>query len=236
VRRLAGVAALPALAAERVRLDHVLHRDDDLEVELLGIAGIHDLALPPCSHEEVPDALQRTLGGRQADALDRLIAHEVIESLQRQRQVAAALRRRHGVNLVDDHRLDPAEDLARLRADHQIQRLRRGDQDVRRLPAHRPALGLGRVARAQGDRDRRADPLQRSAQVALDVIGQSLERGDVDDPHARAEQLGLARQAVDPPKEGRERLPRAGRSADQGVRARGDRWPAGRLGGRGRLE
>ena len=41
----------------------------------------------------------------------------------------------------------PPEDLARLRADHQIERLRSGDQDVRRLATHRAALGLGRVAR-----------------------------------------------------------------------------------------
>ena len=122
------------------------------------------------------------------------------------------------------------------RADHQIERLGRRDQDVRRLPAHPAPLGLRRVAGAQRDRDRRPDPLQRRPQVALDVVGERLERRDVDDPHARAEPLGLASEAVDPPQERGEGLARAGRRADQGVRARGDRRPAGRLGGRGGLE
>ena len=80
----------------------------------------------------------------------------------------------------------------RLRADHQIERLRSRDQDVRRLATHRAALGLGRVAGAQRDRDRRPDALQRSPQVALDVIREGLERRDVDDAHARSEPLGLA--------------------------------------------
>ncbi len=161
---------------------------------------------------------------------------EPIKPLQRQRQMRAALRGRHRVDLVDDHRLDPAEDLASLRADHQIERLGRGDQDVRRLSPHRPALGLRRVAGAQRHRDRRPDPLQRGPQVALDVVGEGLERRDVDDPDALSEALGLPREPVDPPEEGRQGLAGARRGADQGVLARGDRGPAGRLGGRGGLE
>ena len=72
--------------------------------------------------------------------------------------MGAALRLGDGVDLVDDHRLDAGEDLARLRGHHQVQRLRRRDQDVRRLAEHRLALVLRRVAGPQADREVGADP------------------------------------------------------------------------------
>ena len=122
------------------------------------------------------------------------------------------------------------------RADHQIERLRCRDQDVRWLTAHRPPLGLRGVPGPQSDRDRRPDALQGGPQVALDVVREGLERGDVDDSHPRAEPLGIAREAVDAPEERGERLARAGRGADQRVRAGGDCGPARCLGGRGGLE
>ena len=151
---------------------------------------------------------------------------------RRQRQVRAPLRLRDGVNLVDDHGLDPGEDLADARGEHQIERLGGRDQDVGGRFAHRPPLGLGRVAGAQPDREVGADPRQRRAQVALDVVGECLQRRDVDDPDPDLA-LGRPRELVDPPEEGRQRLPRAGRGADQGVVALGDRAPAPRLGRRG---
>ena len=80
----------------------------------------------------------------------------------------------------------PVEDLPRARGHHQVERLRGRDQDVGRLAPHRLALALRRVAGAQADRDLRADPLQRRAEVALDVVGERLQRRDVDDPHALA--------------------------------------------------
>ena len=139
---------------------------------------------------------------------------------------------RDGVNLVDDHGLDPGEDLADARGKHQIERLGGRDQDVGGRFAHRPPLGLGRVAGAQPDREVGADPRQRRPQVALDVVGERLQRRDVDDPDPDLA-LGRPRELVDPPEEGRQRLPRAGRGADQGVVALGDRAPAPRLGRRG---
>ena len=235
MRRLAGVGAVAPLVGERARLDHVLDRHDDLEVELLGLRGVDDLALAAGPDEEVADPLERPLRRGEPDPLHGLLA-EVVEALQREREVGPSLGGRHRVDLVHDHRLDPAEDLARSRADHQIERLGRGDQDVRRFAAHPPTLGLRRVARAQRHRDRRADPLQRRPQIALDVVGERLEGRDVDDAHARAEPLGLAREAVDAPEERRQGLTGARRGADQRVIPGGDRRPAGRLGGRGGLE
>ena len=53
--------------------------------------------------------------------------------------------------------------------------------------AHRPALLLRSVAGPQADRDLGADPAQRRPQVALDVVGERLQRRDVDEPDARAQ-------------------------------------------------
>ncbi len=62
------------------------------------------------------------------------------QPLQRDRQVRAALGLRDGVDLVEDHPLGPLEDLARLRGQHQVERLRRGDEDVGRAAGQQPAL------------------------------------------------------------------------------------------------
>ena len=52
---------------------------------------------------------------------------------RREREVAAALVAEEGVDLVDDDGLDGAEDLAAaLGGEHEVEGLRRGDEDVRR--------------------------------------------------------------------------------------------------------
>ncbi len=81
-------------------------------------------------------------------------------------------------------RLDVGEDVARLRGQHQVERLRRRDQDVGRLADHRLALALRGVAGPQGNAEVGADPGQRRPQVALDVVGERLQRRDVDERHA----------------------------------------------------
>src|ERR1044072_9040204 len=105
--------------------------------------------------------------------------------------MSATLRMGHGVDLVDDRRLDPGEDLARVRGEDQVERLRRGDEDVRRRFAHRPPFGLAGVAGTQADRDLGPDPAQRRPQVALDVVGERLQRRDVDDAYATSPPTGL---------------------------------------------
>ena len=68
---------------------------------------------------------------------------------RRQREVRPALGGGHGVHLVDDHRVDPAQRLARRRGEQQEQRLRRGDEHVRRRAVEAaPLVGRG-VAGAQ---------------------------------------------------------------------------------------
>ena len=132
------------------------------------------------------------------------------------------------------------EDLARLRGQHQVERLGRRDQDVGRRAQHRRALAGRRVAGA--DRDAHvvaeAEAAQRRAQVALDVVGERLQRRDVDQP--RAVLAGRRRrrrdEAIERPEERGERLARAGRRADQHVLAGRDRRPRLRLRRRRRLE
>ena len=66
-------AALPRLA-------HVLERDDDPQVELLARARVHELDRAP-ARDEAADLLERALGGRETDALDRA-ADEALEPLE----------------------------------------------------------------------------------------------------------------------------------------------------------
>ena len=157
--------------------------------------------------------------------------------------MGAALGAGDGVHLVDDHRLDAAQRLARLRGEHQEQRLGRGDQDVGRGrldPA--PVLRRG-VTRAHADPDLGhldaepfgglADADQRGAQVALDVDGERLEGRDVEDPAALLLlRHRLGGQPVDRPQERRQRLAGAGRRHHQGVPSRRDRVPRAALRGR----
>ena len=57
----------------RAELAHVLERDDDLEVELLADPGVDELDLPPRARDEPPDLLERPLGRREPDPLERLL-------------------------------------------------------------------------------------------------------------------------------------------------------------------
>ena len=148
------------------------------------------------------------------------------QPLERQRQMRAALGRGDRVDLVDDAPLGAGEQLLRAAGQHQVQRLGRRDQDVRRLAQHRLALALGRVAGPHRHLQVGADPAQRHAQVAVDVVGERLQRRDVDEPDVLAAPASRSsRQPVDRPQERGQRLARPGGRRDQDVLARGDRRP-----------
>ncbi len=127
---------------------HVLERHDDLEVELLGPAGIDQLDRP-AARDETTDLRERPLCGRKPDALDRL-GGQAIEPLDAECEMRAALRSGHCVHLVEDQRLDRAEHLPALRGQEQEERLGGSDQDVRRRAQHRLAFLCRGVARAHG--------------------------------------------------------------------------------------
>ena len=96
----------------------------------------------------------------------------------------AALGARDRVHLVEDQGLDAAQRLARLRGEHQVQRLGRRDQDVGRLLQELAPFLLRGVAGANRNPQVRLEACERAAQVALDVVVQRLQRGDVE--HAQA--------------------------------------------------
>ena len=193
-----------------VRLAHVLHRHVDLHVERLADARVHHLALPAGADQEAAHLLERALRGRKTDALERPL-RLVLEALERQRQVGPALGAGHGVNLVHDHGLRVHEELPRPRGEHQVERLRCGDQHVGGRAQHRLSLSLRGVARPDGHGHVSADPLERRAQVLLDVVGEGLQRRDVDQPRAPvALRRRLGHQTVEGPQEGGQRLARPG--------------------------
>ena len=169
------LAALPGLA-------HVLDGDDDLEVELLRHARVDELDRAS-TRDEAADLLERALRRREADPLRRL-RRERLEPLDREREMGAALRAGDRVHLVEDQRVDAAQQLACARGEQQEERLGRGDQDVRRLAEHRRALLLRGVARADGDAELRPEAGERAAQVPLDVVVERLERRDVEQAEA----------------------------------------------------
>ena len=186
----------------------------------------------PVPGDEPTDLLHRPLCRGEPDALERVL-HEALEPLERQREVRAALRPGDSVHLVEDHRLDAAQRLARLRGEQQEERLRGGDEDVGRSPQHAAALLGGRVAGAHADGELRVEPGQRAAEIPLDVVVERLERRDVEQAQSLS---GRLVQPVEAEEERRERLPRAGRRLDEDVPALGNRRPAERLRRRRPLE
>jgi hypothetical protein len=137
------------------------------------------------------------------------------------------------MDLVDDHRLDRAEDLARLRGQQQVERLGRRDQDVRRRAEHLRPLARGGVARADADLGDvhgaalRGDARQRGAQVALDVDGEGLERRNVENPTPLLFCWSLGEhQTVDGCQKGSKRLSGPGGREQKGRFSRENRGPA----------
>ena len=197
-----------------IGLDHRLDRDLDLEVELLAHAGVDDPAGAVRADHEAADLLERPLGRRQADAL-HVGAGSLAQSLERQREMGAALGRGDRVDLVDDHPAGALEQLLGASGQHQVQRLGSRDQDVGRLAEHPLTLALRRVPGPDRDLELGSDPAQRRAQVAVDVVGEGLERRHVDE--ARATLLGVARavgivgELIDRVQERGQRLARPGR-------------------------
>ena len=221
----------------------VVHRCHDLEVQISREAGVDRDRVPRGRPgEEGQRRLDRAHGRRTADALGPGAAarlDERLEALERERQVGASLGSHQRVNLVDDEEPRVGEGGPEPLAGQQdVQRLGRGDQDVRRPPGHRLSLRRERIAGAHGHAHlgqldplgsgRGADARQRRSQVLLDVVVERAERRDVDDVHAvlEASLEAEAVEVVERPQERRQGLARAGRGHDERVAPRGDRFPA----------
>jgi hypothetical protein len=166
------------------------------------------------------------------------VGDQLVQPLERERQVRAALVARHRVDLIHDHGADVRQPgSARRRGEQDEQRLGRGDEDVRwPLPRLAP-LVRGRVARAhrgadhgggQAGRHRGGGELgERLVQVAPHVVGEGLQRRDVEDMRAIVERPGdgLAEELIDTGEEGGERLAGARRRSEEDVLAGGDQGP-----------
>ena len=214
-----------------------------------GVAGINDEAVGravrgdvPVAHQEAGHLLDGTLRRRQADPSDLLLGQGA-QSLYGQGQVRAALVVGHGVDFVQDngsHILEAAP--AALRGEQDVQRFRRGNQDVRRVFRHLLALGLRRIAGAHRGSDggqgqaatcrQRLNILQRPFKVLLDVVGQRLERRHVHHLGSVRQSLAqaLANQLVNAGQEGGQGFAGAGGRGDEGVPSLGDGRPALALG------
>jgi hypothetical protein len=226
-------------------------RDVELEIESTLMAEIDDpagrrharargSALP---HQEPGQGRDGLLGGGEPDALGRCVA-QLGEPLERERQMRAALVAREGVDLVDDHRVDGAEQLAAAPGgQQQIEGLGCGDQKVRGPAQHRGPGRSRRVAAAHAGADRRqletpggcqrADLRQRQLEVVMDVGGERLQRRHVDDPGLVGklpQRLAAPEQHVDLHQEGRQGLAATGGGCHEGVLAAGNRGPALGLG------
>ena len=178
------------------------------------------------------DLLDRLLRGRQTDARERMRARECRQTFERQGQMRAALAARDRMDFVHDHAARRRQHVAPgFAGEQQIQRLGSRDQNMRRALDHGRALAGRGVAGAhlhanvhvrQMERlQLRTNAGQRPLQVALDVVGQRLERrhvhhaGFVCEPACHA----VAHQCVDCGEERRQRLARTGGRGDQRVPA-----------------
>src|SRR5919106_1044400 len=195
------------------------------------------------SHQQAGRRLDRLHRRREADT-DGRTPGDGLEPLEREREVRAALVAGQGVDLVEDDRLHRGEGGPRpFGGQVQVQRLGRGDEQVRGPADHHLPLPRGGIAGPHRDGDRcrfvaelpghLGDLGERLLEVGVDVDGEGLQRAQVHDPSGALDGFaGLvgAVEGVDRGEEPGERLARAGGGADQRVPAGGDRRPAPALG------
>ena len=138
-------------------LDHRLDRHADLRSSGLRDAGVDDRAPRAAARpgtRRSPRAAAASPRGRSAAAAGRRAARSSRSSVSA--RCAPRLVAGDGVDLVDDHRLDAGEHLARPRGQHQVERLGRGDQDVGRRRAASPRARAAACRRCGSRRAGRA--------------------------------------------------------------------------------
>ena len=157
------------------------------------MAGVDDGAVGRARTGQVArHGFDRLLRSGQADA-HRRRGRQLRQAFQRQREVGAALVAGQGVDFIDDHAAHRAQHLpSGSRGEQDIEGFGGGDQNMRRAALHRLAFRLRRIAGAHLGADRhvgkaavqqrRANAVQRQFQVLADVVGQSLERRDIQHP------------------------------------------------------
>ena len=221
----------------------LLVRDLDSKVERAPLPyadHVHLLAFA-CAGEELRNKRDGVLRCRQTDALRRCTApaHQCVEALQGKHEMRPAFVIGNRMDLIDDDGAYGTEMVAALLCRQQnVERLRRGDEDVRRTPQHRLPLARKRVAGAHSRADFRAkiaalecqglDLPQGAVQVLLYVVREGLERRNIQDLRALAELAGgsFTQQLVNCDQERRKRFAGASRSRDQRGASGHNRRPA----------
>ena len=117
-----------------------------------GVDDRHRPRLPAspalASAQVARDLLERPLRRGEADPLEGPPG-DLLEPLEREREVGPALRPHEDVDLVHDDRLDGLQERPGPRGEDEEERLRRGDEDVGRMTQH-PRPLLGRACRRSG--------------------------------------------------------------------------------------
>ncbi len=122
-----------------------------------------------CRTQPVAEDLRLCHRRRQADAAEA--RREALQLRQGQGDQVAALRRRHLVDLVDDHGLQRRKHLPCLGIGQQEeQAFRRGQQDVRRLLPLALAAVLRGVAGAAFDAYRQVERVDHRRDIAFDIV------------------------------------------------------------------
>ena len=216
--------AATSLTGDLAKGGHVVHGNDHFEIPGLGAGGLDEGDRGP-TVKESGDFLDGAHRRREANALGRF-GEQRVQPLEAQGEVGAPFGSRDRVDFVEDDCLDAGEGLPGRRGEQQEQRLGGRDQDVARPLGEGAAVGRRGVPGADRDGDVRglqaesnggvADPDEGRAQVALDVDCQRLHRRDIEHPAALERLRGAwrARQPIQRPEEGGERLARPRRRDD----------------------
>ncbi len=234
---------------------HVAHGHAHRKVEARGRFGGHH-GHRMRTAEEPGYFVARAHRGRQPDALGRSL-QQIVQPLQRKRQVRPSLVAGQGVHLVHDDRLNCAQRLSGRRREHEVQRLRCRDENIRRITSDLATLVGGGVAGAHGRADfgglrataraldgrQLGDSRKRPLQVAIHIGAESLQGRHVQHAHATNPLLArfsdpslLAHERVDRPQKRRQRLARARRRYHERILAPSDSLPCLSLHRRGRPE
>ena len=153
------------------------------------------------------------------------------------------------MDLVNDHGPRGLEHgAAGVRAEQDVEGLRRGHYDMRRKLGRTLAFGWWRVAGAhpRADHDigqplcaeHLSDTGERKVEIAVNIVRKRLKRRDIDDLRLVLEFAveSLTHEAIDGAEEGGKRLTGAGWRRDEYIAARGNRRPRVRLCGRRCIE
>src|ERR1051325_5901107 len=168
--------------------------------------------------QEMRYGFNRLLGGGKADAR-WTHSGKSVQAFERKCKVCAPLVIGDSVNFVNDQGAHVAQNgAAALSCEQNVERLRRGHQDVRWALQHLLALVAERVTGAHGGANlrhqrsffasQRGNLTQGAFQILLDIIAQSLQRGDVEYLGAvdKVAAQGFAHQTIDTDQESSQRL------------------------------